>query len=245
MTIIYEKSSNDKIDIVACTGELTGNCAIELQSYLYSCLDKGRRYQLINLKGVQIIDGLGLKVLCDFGSKGIEIRFFNLGIRIKMFLRMSGEYDKFNVYDETDVEKAVLLFLKEILGKKGDISDMKNRQHKRVSTDFAVEFKYNPGHNGVISDRARVLNLSEGGLLAEHIVEMNTKNGKILNRPEISGQELYDLRFRLDKESETIKTKGECVREDIAIERLRSGIRFKDMNHHNREMIRGYIRNII
>ena len=57
------------------------------------------------------------------------------------------------------------------------------------------------------------MNLSEGGLFVDHIMVMNTKNGKILSRPEIFGHELYGINFKLNGSSDVVETKGECVSE--------------------------------
>ncbi len=87
-----------------------------------------------------------------------------------------------------------------------------NRAHPRVSTLLPVEFKCHPGNNGVISGKANILNLSEGGLLMGEIKAFCEKRGENIPDPVIEGEELYDLRFALADDLGTVDAKGECVK---------------------------------
>lgn len=245
MKIAYQKTNNPNIDIIELDGKLIGNGALELQGYLYTRLDKGKFYQLMNLKGVQKIDALGIKVICDFVNRGMRIGLFNVEGEIRMMLRMSGKEEMVNIYNEMNADKVFSMFEKEVSWTEDKSTQgLKNRKYPRISTDFPAEFKYHPGHNGVISGMARVINLSEGGLLAGHIVAMNTKNGEILSRPRISGQELYGMNFRLNGGSDVVETNGECIREFSSNDKVSAGIRFKGMSQDHKEKIRDYVYNV-
>lgn len=41
---------NPKIEVVEVIGRLIGNEALEIQDYLYRCLDEGKCYQIIDLE---------------------------------------------------------------------------------------------------------------------------------------------------------------------------------------------------
>ncbi len=239
---IISDHTHKEIEIVNILGELTGNNAIELQNHLHNCLHQGKYYQLINLKRMKRIDGLGMNILENYTSRGLQIRLFNVGTEIRWMLRISGKEGIFKIFNETNSEKAVSLFEEEISGKKETVKEsIKKRRYLRVNTFFQAEFKYNPCNNGMISVRANVINLSEGGILADEIKAINPKTGEIIMQPEISRQELYDLKFTLNGNSSLIETKGECVREIKTYEKLCSGVCFKDMKQEYRKKIRDYV----
>jgi hypothetical protein len=157
-------------------------------------------------------------------------------------LRLSGKEDIIKVYNETDCDKVVSLFEKETLEEKDKGKDyIMGRRHPRIDTFFLAEFKYHPGHNGVVMCKADILNLSKGGIFADKIKTINTKTGKIVSRLEIAGQEFFDLRFKLNGSSEFIETKGECVWEKKKDENLCIGIRFKGMSKIYTDRIGDYV----
>lgn len=240
MKITLHNTHNPNVKIIEPLGELTGNGALELQNYLYTCLDEGKHNLLINLKHVKNIDSLGIIILEHFVNRGIHFRLFNAGTDIRSMLRISGKESILSIYNETDCDKVASLFEKEILGKK-DKGGIKNRRHPRINTFFPADFKYNPGHNGVISCKANILNLSEGGALADQILAIDAKKGEITVPSEIAGQELYGLRFELNGGSGFIETIGKCVREFKKGEKLSAGIRFKGMKKDYKKMIRDYV----
>ena len=241
MKIISHHTHNKEIEVIELLGDLTGNGALELQNYLHTCLDQGKCFQLINLNKVKKIDGLGINILENFASRGLQIRLFNVGTEIRWMLRISGKEDLFNIYNETDSDKAVSLF-EEYISKDTVKESIKKRRYLRINTFIQAEFKYNPHHNGMISVRTNVLNLSEGGILVDQIKASNPETGEIIVQPEITGQELYDLKFTLKNgNSSLIETKGECVREIKTHEKFCSGICFKDIKQEYRKQSRDYI----
>jgi len=214
--------------------------ATELERYLYGRLDQAKYYLLINLKHVETIDSLGIKALEHFINRGVRVRLLNARSKISAILRMSGKDALVKICDMADSKNAASLFEKEVLGKKAK-GGIKKRRHPRIDTFFSAYFKYHPGHNGVISAKTNILNLSEGGALAGQIIALNTKNGEILGQPEIAGQELYDLKFKLNGGPEFIKTKAECAREIKTDTKMSAGIRFKGMKIDCKGMIRDYV----
>ncbi|MGR3219172.1 MAG: PilZ domain-containing protein [Candidatus Anammoxibacter sp.] len=241
MKITNHKTDNPEIDLIELAGELIGSGAIELQDYLYGRLDKGWRYQLMNLQSVHRVDGLGIKVICDFVKRAMAIGLFNVEADIRMMLRLSGKEGLVRLYNETDSAKVVTMFENDVI--KADIKNEgpKNRLHTRITTGFQAEFKYHPCHNGVITGRTRVINLSEGGLMACDISAVHEKNGETVKNPELEGQELYGMNFRLNGDSDVIEARGECIREYRENDKLCAGIRFKDINNDHKEKIRDYV----
>ncbi len=119
-----------------------------------------------------------------------------------------------------------------------------NRAYPRVSTLIPTEFKYHPGHNGVISGKANILNLSEGGLLMGEVTASHEKSGEGITDPVIEGEELYDLRFELTDNLGAVETKGECVRENKTQKNeISAGISFRDIKQDSTQRIRSYIQN--
>ncbi len=116
-----------------------------------------------------------------------------------------------------------------------------NRACPRVSTLIPTEFKYHPGHNGVISGKANILNLSEGGLLMGEVTASHEKSGEGITDPVIEGEELYDLRFELADNLGAVEAKGECVRENKTQNDISAGISFRDIKQDHVARIRGFI----
>ncbi len=120
---------------------------------------------------------------------------------------------------------------------------IEKRQHPRVDTFLKMDFKYHPGHNGVISGMTNVMNISEGGILVKQILATDEKTGKIVAPNEMMDNELYNMKFKLEDVLELIESKGECVREIKTKETLSIGICFKNMEKDKRETIHNYIFN--
>ncbi len=115
------------------------------------------------------------------------------------------------------------------------------RVYRRVHTLLPVEFKYHPGHNGAISGKANILNLSEGGLLVGDVRVCHENSGEGILNPVMEGEELYDLRFELLGGFGIIDARGDCVRGQKAHNDVRAGIRFKDIKQDDTQRIKSYI----
>ena len=234
-----------KMKIIEIIGVIKGDAAIKLQRCSYDHFDKGDCYQLINLTYAESIDGVGINVLENLINRGVCIRLFNVRAEIRKVIRMSGKEDIFKVYNEQNSHKAVSMFEKEIMEQDAAKDDIRKRDHPRADAFFKADFKYHPGHNGVISGRATVLDLSGGGMFAEQVLAMDAKTEDIFVPEKLTGHELYDMKFRLNKDSKPIETIGECVREFMDEEKLCAGIRFKGMRHEHKEVIREYVREAV
>ncbi len=242
MKIFAHHRAHSKIGIVEISNGLTGREALQLEEFLYTCLDEGNRYLLINLKNIKKIDGLAFHVLEYFLKRGIQIRIFNVETDIQTMLDLSGKRNIIKLYNETDTDKAVSLFEKETLKKKIKVSrDVTGRRYTRVNASFPKEFKYHSGHNGEIEGKAHVLNLSEGGLLADRIIAFNLETGKVVSKPEIAGCEIHDIKFSLDGTSKLMETKGKCIWQAGNDRNICAGIRFKGMSKVYKDSIRDYV----
>ncbi len=114
MKIISEHTHNPNIEIVNLQGEMTGYSAISLQEYFYDCLDGGKTYFVMDLKYLKKIDGLGINILCNAKSRGIHIGLLNVAHEIRWMLTISGNENLFRIYNETQSDKAVSMFEKDI-----------------------------------------------------------------------------------------------------------------------------------
>ncbi len=242
MKIFAYRRDHSTIEIVEISNGLTGREALQLKEFLYTCLDEGDRYILINLEKIKKIDGLGFHVLEYFIKRGIQIRLFNVETEIQTMLDLSGKRNIIKTYNETDTDKALSLFEKEILKKKDKVSrGVMGRRYSRVNTSFSKEFKYHSGHNGEIEGKANVLNLSEGGLFANKIIAFNLKTGEIVNEPELAGRELDVIKFSLNGSSKVIEVKGKCVWQAKKNSRVCVGIKFKGLGKVYKDRIREHV----
>lgn len=242
MKIVTYSTYNPEIEIIEAYGDFAGRGATALEEFLYTSLNKGAYYKIIDLKHVRKIDGSGLKVLEYFANRGMQIGLFNLGADIQRMISISGKEDIFKIYHNADCDKAVSLFKKEILKKKGITGDgIMGRRRPRINTSFKTEFKYLLDHNREITGKADVLNLSERGIFASQIRAFDTKTRKIINEPDIVGRDLYDLKFELNGTSRLIETRGKCVWESKRYEKLCAGIRFKYMKQNCKKMIKDFV----
>jgi len=246
MKIISEHTHNPNIEIVILQGEMTGYSAIYLQEYFYECLDGGKNYFVIDLKYLKKIDGLGINVLCNAKSRGIHVGLLNVSHEIKCMLAISGNENLFKIYNETHSDKVVSMFEKDIKpGKVKTKNSSKMRRYSRIDTCFQAEFSYNPTHKDIISCRANILNLSEGGILADNIMAFSAETKKLVYSPEIDGCGLDEIKFKINEASNFIKSKGKCVGVFKTNEKLSAGIRFKGIRPDYKKKIRDYVNHAI
>lgn len=242
MKIKSQCTSNPKVQIIEISNNLTGRGSIELQEYLLHCLDEGKLCQMINLKHVRKIDGLGINILHKFIGRGMTIRLFNVRTEIRGMIRLSGKDDLIKTYNETDHDKVVSRFEKEMLEEKSALKDdVKRRCFQRVNTSLQTEFKILISHNVEITYRGVIENLSEGGVLINKINAFNKKTEEGVNALEKIGKELHDINFSLNGSSKLIETTGECVWEDGVNEERCAGVRFKNIKQNHNEMIKDYV----
>lgn len=242
MKIFAHHRDHSKIEIVEISNGLTGREALDLEEFLYTCLDEGNHYILINLENIKKIDGLGFHILEYFLKRGIQIRIFNVETDIQTMLDLSGKRNIIKPYNETDTEKAVSLFEKEILKIKDKASlGVTGRRHTRINTSFAKEFKYHSSSNEEIEGKASILNLSEGGLFANRIRTFNLNTGKTLDEPQIAGRELHYIKFSLNGTSELIEAKGHCIWQTRKNSRVCVGIQFKSLGKVYKDRIKEHI----
>jgi hypothetical protein len=229
------RASDSEIEIVDFCGELAGRGAMRIAEFLYTSLDEGKHYKIINLKRVKKADGLGLMALENLINRGMQIRLFNTGLEILNLLRMSGKENVIKTYDCLEQDEAVSLFKKEIIENKCKANDdIKGRRFARINTSFNAEFIYPSAHNGENLFKTIIRNISEEGVYTDQITVFNTK-------AEMSGKELYGLKFSLNGGSRLIETDGICVWETRKHENRCAGIRFKDMKQDYKEMIRAFV----
>ncbi len=238
MKIFAHRRKNSNIEIVEILNGLTGREALQLEEFLYTCLDKGKHYILINLENIRKIDGLGFHILEYFLKRGIQIRIFNVETDIQTMLDLSGKRNVIKPYNETDTDKAVSLFEKEILEKKDKASlGITGRHHTRINASFTNEFKYYSSSNEEIEGKANILNLSEGGLFVNRIRTFNLNTGKTLDEPQIAGRELHYIKFSLNGTSRFIEAKGHCIWQNKHNSRICIGIQFKNLGKVYKDMI--------
>ncbi len=135
-----------------------------------------------------------------------------------------------------------MLFEKEILEEKNTFrDDVKRRCFQRVNTLLQAEFKNYSSHNGEITYKAVIYNLSEGGVLIKQINAFIKKRKERVKLLEMVGKEFCEINFSLNGGSRLIETNGECVWEVGVNEERYAGIRFKDAKQNRNEMIRDYV----
>ncbi|MCP4266924.1 MAG: hypothetical protein GY777_15365 [Candidatus Brocadiaceae bacterium] len=241
MKILTYPYSNSDIEIIEINGELTGRGAVKLQEFLYSSMDEGRLSKIINLKHMKKADGLGLNVLENFINRGMRIRLFNAGLEVLNLLKISGKECIIKLYNCQETHEAVLMLEKEILEEKNTFRDsVKRRCFKRIDTSIKTEFKSHTPHNGEITYKAVIENISQGGGLVNLVSAFNKKLEECKNTLELVGKKLNKIKFSLNGGSRLIETKGECVWENIVNEDKYAGVRFKNMKQSHNEMIMDY-----
>lgn len=240
MFILHE-THNPNIYVIEIIGDLTVGNAIEFHEYLFTHIDEGKNFFLIDLKRTKKVDFLFIMALEHAMNRGVQIRLSSVESDIRCIFGRPRDLSPFKIYNETDRNKAVLMFEKEILGEGIASGEIKNRRVPRIDTFFKADFKYHTGHNGVISGRATIINFSEGGMFAEQILSLDVETEEIVIPKEIADRELYDMKFRLNENSDHIETRGECVRVIRTHEMLCVGIRFKGMRQDHKKMIKDYV----
>lgn len=236
-------TKNDNIGLIELIGDYSGSCAHELHDYLNTCLDHTRRFQLINLKQTSCLDSLCVRVLCDFIERGGDIRLFNTNKEIKRILEIEKKDKVIKVYDETDTDNTISMFTKEVSAKEDATQDsLQARQYIRVSTNFPAEFNYHSDHYGVLYARVKVLNLSQCGMLVKYMIVTSSEEDSS-NFPFSTKQELNDIKFQLEKETDYIKSDGHCVWEAERDKGLLAGVLFKELDNDHKVMIREFVSN--
>ncbi|MDR4499777.1 MAG: PilZ domain-containing protein [Candidatus Scalindua sp.] len=243
MKITTYSNNHPDIEIIEINGELTGRGAVQLEDYLYSSMDEGRCSQIINLKHIKKVDGLGLDVLEYFINRGMRIMLFNGGMEIRNLLKISGKEDTIKLYNCQAPDEAVLLFEKEMLKEKNTFwNDIRRRCFQRVKTSLQTVFKSYTSHNDEINYKAVVENLSEVGVMISQINAVNNKTKERVNVLEMVGLKLCNIKFCLNDGTRLIETDGECVWESGVKEELYAGVCFENMKQNQNEMIRDYVK---
>lgn len=236
-------AGNLNVEIMEVIGGLNGNEVLRIQEYIYKCLDKGRCYYIIDLEQTNKIDGLGIAMLENFLSRGLQIRLVNVKPEIQWVMNLAKK-EIFHqiIHNEKDRAGAVSLFEKYILEKKDTPGGgaIKKRHNVRVGTYFTAEFKFQKNHDTIFG-KGKILNLSQDGILLGHIAAVKKSTEEIIHNLEMVGQDIYDLKFGLDTASTTLVLQGTCVREFIVGESIYAGIQFKDINFQQGEIIRSFV----
>ncbi len=243
MKIVIRYIYKDGIVVIDVVGNLTSRGAIELQDYLYTYLDEGKSKFLINFKQVKKVDGLGINVLLDIIRRGIRISLFNAGSEIRSILKMSKNEHIIKIYNESGNNKIVSLYEKEILDKIDKVkASIKGRRSPRIVTFYPTKFKLCPKINGAITYKANVQNLSDGGILVNNILPLSTNGEKLVSSSEFLGQEINDLKLKLNWSSKiiSIRIKGVCVWGKKINKNLSAGIRFKGLSKEDKAKICDY-----
>ncbi len=186
MIINLHKTHNQKIKIIEILSNLTGNEALRLQRLVSDCLVEGRCCFLIDLKHVRIIDSLGFMVLEYFIDWGVHVRFFNVEEDVRCMMRLSGKEAAFKIYNESDLNKVVSMFEREILKDEIKIDEVMLKRGPRTNSFSKTDFENRYGHDGVISGRGKILDLIEGKIPAD-IPAIETKIEDIAYPKNFSG----------------------------------------------------------
>ena len=250
MKIVSRNSNNPKVGIVELTGGLNGSGALELKNWLFNYIDKdkSRSDLLINLGRVTKIDGLGISILENFLSRGINFRLLSVRPEIRLMLRLANKKDILEkIYYKIDCIDAISIFAKEILGRKnGTNNSIKKRRHPRVKTLFSAEFKYVSDKNSNAKDseilcNAQVLNLSESGLFASNVKAVELKKKKLVSQPGLLGKKL-DLEVNVN--GNCIKTSAKCIWKSDIDNNLSVGVSFLNIRYGYKRIINEHIYNL-
>ncbi len=242
MKIVTYRHHNPELEIIEIYGELTGRGALRLADLLYTSLDKGTRYMIIDLAHVKKADGLVISNLEYFINRGLTIRLFNVELEILSLLSLSGKSGVIKTYSCRERDEAILLIEKEIREKKYVVdNDVKKRRYPRINTSFQAKLKCPAVDNSEIIYKAVIQNLSEGGVLTGQITAFNGENGKQLRNHQMPGKELSEITFSLNGDSHLIKTNGECVWKNSEQPYQCAGIRLKYLSKVYKDRVREYI----
>lgn len=236
-------AGNPRIEVVEVIGGLIGNGVLEIQNHLYRCLDEGRCYQIIDLEHAHQIDGLGIAMLENFLSRGLQLRLINVKPEVRSIITMAQRDSFFQIiYNEKDRTKAASLFEKDLFERKAAPGNdaPKKRHHLRVNTALPAEFKL-CNDRGTALARASILNLSEGGVLAGHLAVMQGTPEENAGCLKMHEREISDLQFTLNGDSKSVTARGRCVREFMVGASLYAGICFEKLSNHQREIIRSFV----
>lgn len=243
MKITCDLKKSEKVEVINVYGDLKEGNALEIRDYLYSRLDAKKYYQLIDLQYAKKIDALGIKVLNDIVCRGVRIGLFNVDAEIRMMLRMADKEDIVNIYKELDSNIVVAKFENDVLKEENNnVRSVGNRYYKRVRADFEVVFGFYRKYNDIILANAKVVNISEGGMLIDNIIAKNKNNCNMFNTQTISDVDSLCLKFMLmGKSDNLIKTKAKCVWEFLSDENLIAGICFEEMDRRDKEVVRDFV----
>lgn len=237
--------SKCKIKLIETSGDPTGHTALELKTIIHNIIDKGIGNILVNMEQVRRIDGVGIGIFENLLERGVEIRLFNVGIEVRSFITITGNEKIVKIIiNESSEEAALAMFEKQLMERPAG-QGVESRRFARASVSLPTEFKYHPASNGVISGRAHIINLSEGGLGMHKIESFEMHTGRQVETTALKNQKLYDMKFSLNGNKKGVETHGECVREMGTNGNHNAGICFQAMNREARENIRSYVSEVI
>ena len=242
MLIKTRTIKNTGVNVVKGRGNMTGRDSEGLLVYLFDCLDKSENVHLIDFAQIEKIDGLGIDSICYFIERGMHISLFNVNTGIRAMLLLAGKNNVINIINETEIDKVISVFEKQIIEKKISIVDCKKRRlYTRINTSTPSKFTfYNEGKD-IKNITANILNLSESGMRVGQIRVSNTKARAYSDKLFVKGLDLHDIIFELNGHSEIVECSGECVWESNSFDNFSAGIHFKEMSNKYRNRIRDYV----
>ncbi len=245
MKIKSKKISHPKITLIEIEGDITSRNAIKLQEYLFFCLDDGNHFQLIDLKQVKKMDGLGIHILTYFITRGMHIRLFNVQTEIRSILRLSGKEEIIIIFNETDCDKSILLFETEDFWKRiHPIKSAKGRRHPRIQISLQAELSFPSNITGKIDATAMVLNICARGILVEQISAFDSKTGTNHEVQHLAGKELNFLKLSAHDDLGIIEGVGVFVWESKQRDNLSAGICFQNMSAKQRKTISDHVNKV-
>ncbi|NQU33925.1 MAG: PilZ domain-containing protein [Bacteroidetes bacterium] len=227
--------SRCEIDTIMMMRGLIGHVSIELNGYLHNCIYKSRYIQLIDMNNFTEIDKTGIVALTDFVYHRGNLGLLNVANETMEAIKKVDKNCSIKFYNNMVIEEALFLLKNSFSG--GNVENI-NRRYLRIDTFFNTEFKCNISSK-IIPAFAKVINLSESGMLINNINVFNIVDRNLIDHQQIYCKELYDIKLKTDNEIENQNIEGICVRK-VNDDDFSAGIKFKNIGENIMDSIKNY-----
>ena len=230
-----KKRKIGRIKIIDIQGDLTGPWAVKARQELHALVKNEEDGTfVINLKGIQGIDSLGVKAIAESLPPNRKVTFLNGNLSV-MDMFEASSFPAIRVIQSE--EELVQCFGSDLVSFDDDLSDEEKRQHMRLTTALPVIFTcIDPGGNEV-KFGAIATNLSEAGVFAEYInLEDAVKSQNFVNPYELK---LLTLKIKLPNFDLIVK--GKVVRRKLDGDQVGIGIEFYQIGEKDRAKIKDFL----
>lgn len=225
------------VDIIDLRGQFVGPWALRGREEISQFIKSHQtRNLLINLRGLETLDSLGVKAVTENFQPGVRNAMVvgNSSV-MEMFSRVAPVPTGVKLFSN---EEEIIHYFGEDLVKWDESTFDEKRKHLRIKTALPLEFSCQDEAGNSLFFRAIVTDLSAGGLYAEYLDLDDASLGGF--NPNPYDFRMLDLKIKLPGSREFV-AKGKVARTLVKDEQMGFGIEFYTVSEEDRKLLTEFL----